>query len=99
MTKIEPNDIHKLRDLVSARNSLMYALTRYEGGGVRLDEVDSEHKTIVHIPRELGLEILGAALGMVNARLLAGGVEVVEITERECFDCGGSGRARKGSIS
>ncbi len=93
---IEPNDVEALSDLVRARNSLMYSMARYESGALNLYETDSDHKTShVRIPSELALDLLGAALGLVNARLIAKGVTVAEITERECFDCAGTGTASK----
>ena len=97
--KVRTEDIHDLQQLVSARNSLMWSIAQYKGGYIQLSETDSKGSTPL-VPPELGIEVLGTALGLVNARLIAKGVTVAEISETSCLECGGSGtdsRDREGT--
>ena len=92
MTKVRTKDVHGLQELVTARNALTRAIARYEGGSVNLGEQGTDHRDITPtVPPELSIEVLGAALGLVNTRLIAKGVTVPEISEHECFECDGTG--------
>ncbi len=89
---VNHEDVHNLSRLVESRNSLIRQIARYTGHGVNVYEIDRDHgHPHSCIPSELGIEILGAALGIVTARLVAKGVHIPEIAERECYECDGTG--------
>ena len=93
---IRPGDIGEISDLVRLSQEIKRMIAKHQDHDLNLYE--SEMDRIHHgarIPISMAMDVMGAIHGMVETRLIARGVKIDDIEERECFECGGTGKADK----
>ena len=87
------DEIHEASRLCSTHESLRYNIARNSNDAIGLYAIDDDSRTSQpHLPAKMAGTIWMVALALVESRLRELGVDPKQGLDRECFDCGGTGK-------
>lgn len=82
--------VDEMRELLRVYRDVTYDFARY--GGAEYNVVaDVDQHTGFRLPVGVARECLGAIRGLLEAKLIALGCDPTGVTEKECFECSGTG--------